>query len=79
MIEIKFKIFRFDPEVDREPYYKKYTVKAEPRERLLDCLNRIKWEQDGTFKLPHVLRPRGVRFRWDEDQRTMRSGVSETR
>jgi len=49
MIEMKFNIFRFDPEVDREPRYQKYTVKAEPWERLLDCLNRIKWEQDGTL------------------------------
>ncbi len=49
MIEMKFNIFRFDREFDREPYYKKYTVKAEPWERLLDCLNRIKWEQDGTL------------------------------
>jgi succinate dehydrogenase / fumarate reductase iron-sulfur subunit len=49
MIEMKFNIFRFDPDVDREPYYKNYTVKAEPWERLLDCLNRIKWEQDGTL------------------------------
>ena len=49
MIEMKFKIFRFDPKVDREPYYREYTVHAEPSERLLDCLNRIKWEQDGTL------------------------------
>jgi succinate dehydrogenase / fumarate reductase iron-sulfur subunit len=49
MIEMKFRIFRFDPKVDREPRYQKYTVQAEPSERLLDCLNRIKWEQDGTL------------------------------
>jgi succinate dehydrogenase / fumarate reductase iron-sulfur subunit len=46
---MKFRIFRFDPRVDREPRYQKYTVQAEPSERLLDCLNRIKWEQDGTL------------------------------
>ncbi|HTY26295.1 MAG TPA: succinate dehydrogenase iron-sulfur subunit [Desulfomonilaceae bacterium] len=49
MIRLEFKIFRFDPHVDREPHYKKYTVRAEPWERLLDCLNRIRWEQDGTL------------------------------
>jgi succinate dehydrogenase / fumarate reductase, iron-sulfur subunit len=49
MNEMKFKIFRFDPKVDREPYFREYTVHAEPSERLLDCLNRIKWEQDGTL------------------------------
>lgn len=49
MVEMKFKIFRFDPQSDKEPYYRDYTVEAEPWERLLDCLNRIKWEQDGTL------------------------------
>lgn len=48
-MEVKFKIFRYDPETDKGPYYKHYTVSAEPRERILDCLNRIRWEQDGTL------------------------------
>jgi succinate dehydrogenase / fumarate reductase iron-sulfur subunit len=48
-MELNFKIFRFDPAVDKGPYYKHYKVSAEPEERLLDCLNRIKWEQDGTL------------------------------
>jgi succinate dehydrogenase / fumarate reductase iron-sulfur subunit len=48
-MEMRFKIFRFDPEKDREPHYAQYTVAAEPQERILDCLNRIKWEQDGTL------------------------------
>ena len=47
-MEVRFKIFRFDPESDEEPYYRTYTV-AMPEERILDCLNRIKWEQDGTL------------------------------
>jgi succinate dehydrogenase iron-sulfur subunit len=48
-MEMKFKILRFDPEHDQEPHFENYIVKAEPWERLLDCLNRIKWEQDGTL------------------------------
>ena len=48
-MEMEFKILRFDPEKDEKPYFKNYTVQAEPWERLLDCLNRIKWEQDGTL------------------------------
>jgi succinate dehydrogenase / fumarate reductase iron-sulfur subunit len=48
-MELKFKIFRFDPDVDRGPYYRHYRVEAAPQERILDCLNRIKWEQDGTL------------------------------
>ncbi len=49
MLELHFKTFRFDPQMDKGPYFKHYTVKAEPEERILDCLNRIKWEQDGTL------------------------------
>ncbi|MGB6067124.1 MAG: succinate dehydrogenase iron-sulfur subunit [Desulfomonilaceae bacterium] len=48
-MDMEFKILRFDPEKDSKPYFKSYSVKAEPSERLLDCLNRIKWEQDGTL------------------------------
>jgi succinate dehydrogenase / fumarate reductase iron-sulfur subunit len=47
-MELRFKIFRFDPETDGEAYYSSYAVEARPDERILDCLNRIKWEQDGT-------------------------------
>jgi succinate dehydrogenase / fumarate reductase iron-sulfur subunit len=49
MLELHFKVFRFDPQADKGPYFKHYQVKAEPQERILDCLNRIKWEQDGTL------------------------------
>ena len=48
-METTFKIFRFDPEVDRESRYQTYQIFAEPQERILDCLNRIRWEQDGTL------------------------------
>ncbi|MBW2207043.1 MAG: succinate dehydrogenase iron-sulfur subunit [Deltaproteobacteria bacterium] len=48
-MEMRFKITRFDPGVDEKPYYKEYGLEAEPGERILDCLNRIKWEQDGTL------------------------------
>ena len=48
-MELNFKIFRFDPAKDKEAYYQRYTVQAEEWERILDCLNKIKWEQDGTL------------------------------
>lgn len=48
-MKLHFKVFRFDPEKDKGPYFKHYTVAAEPEERILDCLNRIRWEQDGTL------------------------------
>ena len=46
---VKLKIFRYDPQKDKEPYYQTYEVEADPMERLLDCLNRIRWEQDPTL------------------------------
>lgn len=52
-MRLKFKIFRFDPETDKESYFKEYSVEAEPSERILDCLNRIKWELDGTLSYRH--------------------------
>jgi succinate dehydrogenase / fumarate reductase, iron-sulfur subunit len=48
-MEVQFKIFRYDPAVDPAPYYRLYSLDAGPQERILDCLNRIKWEQDGTL------------------------------
>ena len=48
-MEIKLRIFRFDPEKDEAPYYQGYSVNADPMDRLLDCLNRIRWEQDPTL------------------------------
>jgi len=46
---VNLKIFRFDPKKDKEPYYQRFEVKADPMDRLLDCLNRIRWELDSTL------------------------------
>jgi succinate dehydrogenase / fumarate reductase iron-sulfur subunit len=46
---IKLKIFRFDPNKDEKPTYQTFEIEADPMERLLDCLNRIRWEQDPTL------------------------------
>lgn len=48
-MDVTFRIFRFDPEVDDAPRYQEYRVSTEPVDRVLDCLNRIRWEQDGTL------------------------------
>ncbi|MFC1822395.1 succinate dehydrogenase/fumarate reductase iron-sulfur subunit [Thermodesulfobacteriota bacterium] len=48
-MEMDFKIYRWDPDADDKPTYRNYRVHAEPSDRILDCLNRIKWEQDGTL------------------------------
>lgn len=41
-----FKIQRFDPQRDREPYFQEFRLETRPTDKLLDCLNRIRWEQD---------------------------------
>ncbi|MBU2552591.1 MAG: succinate dehydrogenase iron-sulfur subunit [Proteobacteria bacterium] len=46
-METIFRIHRFNPETDREPFFREYRLDAEPNLRVLDCLNRIKWEHDG--------------------------------
>ena len=42
----KLKIFRYDPQKDEKAYYQRFEVDADPMDRLLDCLNRVRWEQD---------------------------------
>jgi succinate dehydrogenase / fumarate reductase iron-sulfur subunit len=44
-----FKIYRFNPESDKKPYWKTYTVEATPGMTVLDGLHQIKWFQDGTL------------------------------
>ncbi len=47
--EITFKVFRFNIETDSEPRYESYTLEVIQSELVLDILNRIKWEKDGSF------------------------------
>lgn len=46
------RIRRFNPEVDKKPYWGNYTLKdCSPTDRILELLHRVKWEQDGTLTL----------------------------
>ena len=45
-MEHTFKIFRYDPKKDSEPRYQEYRVKTEPTDKILDCLNSIRWNHD---------------------------------
>ncbi len=54
MAEIKkrkltFKVFRFNKDTDYLPTYKDYELEVSDAEVVLDILNRIKWEHDGSF------------------------------
>ncbi len=48
-MRINVKIKRFDPEADKRPYWAEYRVDVRPTDRVLDVLNQIKWEIDGTL------------------------------
>lgn len=48
-MEVKLRIFRYNPETDKRPHYESYALEAEPNDQVLDLLNRVKWEHDGTL------------------------------
>lgn len=48
-MQVTLKIFRYDPEKDKKPHYDKYTVEAEPTDRVLDLLEYVKGVHDGTL------------------------------
>jgi len=48
-MERTFRIFRFNPEKDRQPRYDTFTVAVQDGWTILDALNEIKWRQDGTL------------------------------
>ncbi len=48
-MEYTFRIKRYDPNVDVKPHFEEYSIDLEPNDRVLDGLNRIKWERDGTL------------------------------
>jgi succinate dehydrogenase / fumarate reductase iron-sulfur subunit len=47
--KVTLRLFRFNPEKDREPGFREYTVSVEPTDRVLDALNQVKWYEDGTL------------------------------
>ena len=49
MTTITLKLFRYDPEKDKKPYYSTFTVEAEPTDRVLDLMEQVKGYQDGTL------------------------------
>ncbi len=48
-MKIILNIQRFNPDTDTGPYFQEYGVEADPNERLLDALMRIKRFQDGSL------------------------------
>ena len=48
-MQVSLKVYRFNPEVDRKPHYKNYQLEADPTDRVLDLLEYIKGNFDGTL------------------------------
>ena len=44
-------IKRFNPEADKEPRWQEFKVDAEPWDRVLDVIQKIKWDQDESLAL----------------------------
>jgi succinate dehydrogenase / fumarate reductase iron-sulfur subunit len=47
--KLTFKIFRFNSERDYLPTYESYEIEVNPSDVVLDVLNKIKWEHDGSL------------------------------
>jgi len=48
-MQVKLRVFRYNPETDTRARFETYTLEAEPNDQVLDLLNRVKWEHDGTL------------------------------
>jgi len=47
--QLTIKAFRFNKETDYLPYYDTFVMEVSQDELVLDVMNRIKWEHDGSF------------------------------
>jgi hypothetical protein len=41
-MQVKLKLFRYNPEKDKKPHYDHFTVEAEPTDRVLDLLELLR-------------------------------------
>jgi succinate dehydrogenase / fumarate reductase iron-sulfur subunit len=48
-MDVTIKILRYNPEVSEESTWKSYRVTAEPTDRVLDALHKVKWDLDGSL------------------------------
>ncbi|MDQ3767403.1 MAG: succinate dehydrogenase iron-sulfur subunit [Actinomycetota bacterium] len=50
-MDVRLRIQRFNPEQDDAPHFEDYTIDAEPMDRLLDCLHKVKAYEDSSLAL----------------------------
>lgn len=48
-MKVEVRIKRFDPERQPQIWWSQHELEADPSDRVLDLLDRIKWEQDGSL------------------------------
>jgi len=48
-MEVTLKVFRYNPEQDKNPHNEEYKIEAEPTDRVLDLLEYVKGYIDGTL------------------------------
>jgi succinate dehydrogenase / fumarate reductase iron-sulfur subunit len=48
-MDVTVKILRYNPEVSEESKWESYQVTAEPTDRVLDALHKVKWDLDGSL------------------------------
>ncbi|TJZ53052.1 succinate dehydrogenase iron-sulfur subunit [Streptomyces piniterrae] len=48
-ITVTFRIRRFNPEVSEDASWEDFQLEIDPKERVLDALHKIKWDQDGSL------------------------------
>lgn len=48
-MQVTLRIKRYDPETYSKPKFVDYTAEVEPTDRVLDALNYVKWNHDGTI------------------------------
>lgn len=49
MKKITLKLFRYNPETDTKPHYDTFKLEAEPTDRVLDLMEKVKGYEDGTL------------------------------
>ncbi|MET7602291.1 succinate dehydrogenase iron-sulfur subunit [Streptomyces avermitilis] len=48
-ITVTLRIRRFNPEISAEAAWEDFQLEIDPKERVLDALHKIKWDQDGSL------------------------------
>lgn len=48
-MQVTLKVFRYNPEIDKKPRYETYKMEADPTDRVLDLLEKVKGYKDGTL------------------------------